>query len=153
LTSRPATLNVLGFNVPISGHCGLKVRRRCRSFVSLDRPLDFSGPSGVVPDRPRLGVRPSVMRNTGSCAHRLVCACPLVLEVVMVTLRVSPPSGFFSATTFLQEILLLPLASRVSPMIISLPLPLLVVLGRIRTLLPSKSITFTRKGSVSTFIS
>jgi hypothetical protein len=78
---------------------------------------------------------------------------PPVPEVVMVTLRVSPPSRFFLATTLLQEILLFPSASRASPMTISLPLPLSAVLYRIRTLLPSKSITFTGKGFVSTCIS
>jgi hypothetical protein len=62
------------------------------------------------------------MRSTGS--YSLVCACPPPLEVMIVTLRVSPPSGVFSATTFLQEILWLPSTSLVLPMIISLSLPL-----------------------------
>jgi hypothetical protein len=47
----------------------------------------------------------------------------------MVTFRVSPPSGVFSATTFLQETLLLASASRALPMMISLPFSLSVVLG------------------------
>jgi hypothetical protein len=74
---------------------------------------------------------------------------PPVLEIVMVTFSVSPPSGVFSATTFLQEILLFPSASHALPMMTSLSLPLTTVLGRIRTLLPLKSIIFTGKGSVS----
>jgi hypothetical protein len=41
----------------------------------------------------------------------------------MVTFSVSPPSGVFSATTFLQEILLFPSASRELPMMTSLSLP------------------------------
>jgi hypothetical protein len=56
-----------------------------------------------------------------------------MLEFVMVTFSVSSPSGVFSAITFLQEILLFPLASRVLPMMTSLYLPLSAVLGRIMT--------------------
>jgi hypothetical protein len=67
----------------------------------------------------------------------------------MVTFSVSPPSGVFSATTFLQAILLFPSASRVLPIMTSLSLPLSAVLGRIRTFLPLKSIIFIGKGSVS----
>jgi hypothetical protein len=48
----------------------------------------------------------------------------------MVIFKVSRPSGVFSVTTFLQEILAFPLASRASPMMISLPLS--VALGRTR---------------------
>jgi hypothetical protein len=71
----------------------------------------------------------------------------------MVTLRVSPLSGVFSVTTFLQETLLFSSASRALLMMISLPFSLSAMLGRIRTFLPSKSITFIGKGSVSTCIS
>jgi hypothetical protein len=82
------------------------------------------------------------------------CLClPPVPEVVMVTFRVSPPSGVFSATTFLQETLFLSSVSRVLPMITSLPFSLSAMLGRIRTFLPSKSIMFIGKGYVSTCIS
>jgi hypothetical protein len=66
----------------------------------------------------------------------------------MVTFSVSPPSGVFSATTFLKEILLFQSASRALSMMTSLFLPLSAVLGRIRTLLPLKSIIFIGKGSV-----
>jgi hypothetical protein len=59
-----------------------------------------------------------------------------MLEVVMVTFKDSPLLGVFSATTFLQEILLFSSAFHVLPMMTSLPLPLLVVLGRIRTFFP-----------------
>jgi hypothetical protein len=144
LTSRPAALNVFVFYVPISGRRGFKVRDRCGSWVWSDRPLEFSGPSGVVPNRLRLCVGPSEMRSTGSCS--LVCACPPALEVMVVTLRVSPPSGVFSATTFLQEILWLLSASLVLPMIISLSLPLSAVFGRTRILLPLKIDHVHRKG-------
>jgi hypothetical protein len=47
----------------------------------------------------------------------------------MVTFRVSPPLGVFSATTFLQEILLFLSASRVLPMMISLPFSLIGYAG------------------------
>jgi hypothetical protein len=125
-------LSVLVFHVPISGHCGLKVRGRRRSSALPDRPLERSGPSGDVTDRPRLGTGLSVMRSMGSRACPLVCACPPVPEVVIVTFSVSPPSGVFSATTFLQEILLFPSASRALSMMTSLSLPLSAVLGQIR---------------------
>jgi hypothetical protein len=105
-------LNVLVFHVPISGRRGLKVRGRRGSLPLPDHPLERSGPSGDVTDRPRLGIGLSVMLSMGSRACPLVCACPLVPVVVMVTFSVSPPSGVFSATTFLQEILLFPSASR-----------------------------------------
>jgi hypothetical protein len=62
------------------------------------------------------------MRKIGAHAWFLACAYPPTLEVVMVTFKVSPPLGVFSATTFLQEILLFSSASRASPMITSLPL-------------------------------
>jgi hypothetical protein len=139
LTSRPSVLNVFVFHEPISGCRGLKVHGRCGSWV--------------LSDRPRLDVGPSVMCSMGSRACSLVCAWPPVPEVVMVTFRVFPPSGVFSGTTFMQEILLFPSASCVLPVIISLLLPLSVVPGRIRTLLHSKSITFSGKGYVSTCIS
>jgi hypothetical protein len=109
---------MLVFHVPISGRRGLKVCGRRGS--------------SALPDRPRLGTGVSAMRSMGSRACPLVCACPPVPEVVMVTFNVSPPSGVFSATTFLQEILLFPSASRALPMMTSLSLPLSTVLGRIR---------------------
>jgi hypothetical protein len=140
---------MLVFHVPISGRRGLKVRGRRGSSALSDRPLELSGPSGEVTDRPCLGTGPSVMRSMGSRAYPLVCACPPVPEFVMVTFSVSPPSGVFSATTFLQEILLFPSASRELPMMTSLSLPLSAVLDRIRTLLPLKSIIFIGKGFVS----
>jgi hypothetical protein len=40
LTNQPASLNVLVFHVPISGHHGLKVRDRHGSWVLSDRPLE-----------------------------------------------------------------------------------------------------------------
>jgi hypothetical protein len=67
----------------------------------------------------------------------------------MVTFSVSPPSRVFSATTFLQDILLFPSAFRALPMMTSLSLPLSAVLGQIRTLLPLKPIILIEKGSVS----
>jgi hypothetical protein len=139
---------MLVFHVPISGRRGLKVRGRRGSSALPDRLLECFGLSGDVTDRPRLGTGPSSMRSMGSRACPLICACPPVPEFVMVTFSVSPQSGVFSATTFLQEILLFPSASHELPMI-SLSLPLSVVLGQIRTFLPLKSITFIGKGSVS----
>jgi hypothetical protein len=53
-TNRPVALNVLVFHVPISGRRGLKVRVRRGSSALPDRPLERSGPSGDVTDRPRL---------------------------------------------------------------------------------------------------
>jgi hypothetical protein len=97
--------------------------------ADTDRPLKCSGPSGDVTDRPHLGTGLSAMHSMGSRACPLVCACPPVSEVVMVTFGVYPPSGVFSTTTFLQEILLFPSASRALPMMTSLSLPLSVVLG------------------------
>jgi hypothetical protein len=120
---------VLVFHVPISDRRGLKVRGRRGSSSLPDRPLERSEPSGDVTNRPRLGTGLSAMRSMGSRACPLVYACPPVPEVVMVTFSVSPPSGVFSATTFLQEILLFPSASRALPMMTSLSLPLSVVLG------------------------
>jgi hypothetical protein len=149
LTNRPAALNVLVFHVPISGCRGLKVRGRRGSLALSDRPLERYGPSGDVTDRPRLDTGLSAMRSIGSRACPLVCTCPPEPEVVMVTFSVSPPSGVFSSTTFLQEMLLFPSASRALPMMTSLSLPLSAVLGRIRTLLPFKLIIFIGKGSVS----
>jgi hypothetical protein len=97
-------------------------------------------------------------RTVRDAQHRLLLSplgphLPPVPEVVMVTFRVSPPSEVFCATTFLQKTLLLSSASRVLPMMTSLPFSLLAVLGRNRTFLPSKSIMFMGKGSVSTCIS
>jgi hypothetical protein len=116
------------------------------------RVLSIAGPSAGLLRTVRRSTRPSVPRRRtvhdaqyGFLRPSLGLCLPLVSEVVMVTLRVSPPSGFFSATTFLQEILLFPWSSHALPMIISLPLPLSAMLGRIRTLLPSKLITFTRR--------
>jgi hypothetical protein len=97
---------MLVFHVPISGRRGLKVRGRRGSSALPDRPLERSGLSDDVTDRPRLGTGPSAMRSMGSRACPLVCAYPPVPEFVIVTFSVSPPSGVFSATTFLQEILL-----------------------------------------------
>jgi hypothetical protein len=80
-------------------------------------------------------LRPKIIISLGSMGSRtcpLVCACPLVPTVVMVTLSVSPPSGVFLATTFLQEILLFPSTSHALPMMTSLSLPLSAVLGRVR---------------------
>jgi hypothetical protein len=118
------------------------------------------GPSAGILRTVRRGPGPSApVRWTVRDAQHGLLLLPLglrlppVLEVVMVTLRVSPPSGVFSATTFLQEILLFPLASCALPMMTSLSLPLSAVLGRIRTLLPLKSIIFIGKGSVSSEIS
>jgi hypothetical protein len=122
------------------------VLRRCRT-VRWNAP----DPSSDVTDRPRLGTGPSAMRSMGSCACPLVCTCPLVPEFVMVTFSVSPPLGVFSATTFLQAILLFPPASRALPMMTSLSLPLSAVLGRIRTFFPLKSIIFIGKGFVSSW--
>jgi hypothetical protein len=122
-TNRPVVLHVLVFYVPISGRRGLKVRGRRGSSSLPDRPLERSGPSGDVTDRPRLGTGPSAMRSMGSRACPLVCACPLGPKFVMVTFSVSPPSRVFSTTTFLQEILLFPSASRALPMMTSLSLP------------------------------
>jgi hypothetical protein len=153
LTSRPAAFTMLVFPVPISSHRGLKVRGRRGSGALSDRPQEWSRLFDGVPNRPRLCVRPSMMRKIGAHAWFLARACPPALKVVMVTFKVSPPSGVFSATTFLQEILLFSLAFHASPMITYLPLPLSAMLGRIRTFLPSKSITFIGKGSVSTYIS
>jgi hypothetical protein len=145
LTSRPAALNVLVFHVPISGRRGLKVRGCCGPWVLLDRPLECFGLFGEASDHPRLDVGPSVMRRTGSRTCPLVCACPPVPEVVMVTFSVSPPSGVSSATTFLQEILLFSSAFRASPMMTSLPFSLSAVLGRIRTFCPqSRSCSLKR---------
>jgi hypothetical protein len=120
---------MLVFHVPIYGRRGLKVHGRRGSLSLPDRPLECSGPSGDVTDRPRLGTGLSAMRSIGSRACPLVCACPPVPAVVMVTFSVSPPSGVFSAITFLQEILLFPSASRALPMMTSLSLPLSAVLG------------------------
>jgi hypothetical protein len=153
LTSRPTAFTVLVFHVPISGRRGLKARGRRGSWALSDRPLELFGLSGGVPNRSRMCVRPSAMRKIGAHAWFLARACPPTLKVVMVTFKVSPPSGVFSATTFLQEILLFSSAFHGSPMITYLPLPLSAMLGRIRTFLPSKSITFIGKGSVSTCIS
>jgi hypothetical protein len=63
LTSRPAAFTVLVFHVPISGRRGLKVRGRRGSGALLDRPLELSGLSGGVPDRPCLCVGPSALRK------------------------------------------------------------------------------------------
>jgi hypothetical protein len=93
---------MLVFHVPISGRRGLKVRGRRGSSTLPDRPLERSGPSGDVTDRPRLSTGPSAMRTMGSRICPLVYACPPVLEFVMVAFNVSPPSGVFSAITFLQ---------------------------------------------------
>jgi hypothetical protein len=101
--------------------------------VLPDCPLECPRPFGDVSDHPCLGVRPSAMRRTGFRVRPPVCACPPTLEFVMVTFRVSPPSEVFSATTFLQELLLFSSAFRVSSMKTSLPSPLSVALGRIRT--------------------
>jgi hypothetical protein len=87
------------------------------------------------------------MRRICSRVRPPVCDCPLAF--VMVTFKVSPPLGVFSATTFLQEILLFSSAFHVLPMKTSLPSPLSVASVRIRTFLPSKSITFIGKASVS----
>jgi hypothetical protein len=106
----------------------------------LDRPLELSGLSDDVSNRLRLCVGPSAVRRTGTRAWLPACACPPALEVVMVTFRVSPPSGVLPATTFLQEFLLFSSAFRSSPMMTSLSLPLSVMLGRSKTFLPSKSI-------------
>jgi hypothetical protein len=148
-TNRPAALNVLVFHLPIFGHRGLKVCGRRGSLALSDRPLEHFRPSGNVTDHLHLGTGPSVMRSMGSRAYPFVCAWPPGPEFVMVTFSVSPPSGVFSATTFLQEILLFPSASRELPMMTSLSLPLSAVLGWIRTLLPLKSTIFIGKGSVS----
>jgi hypothetical protein len=69
---------VLVFHVPISGHLGLKVHGHRGSWVSSDRPLEWSGLSGGVPDRPHLCVRLSTMSKIGACAWFLACACPSV---------------------------------------------------------------------------
>jgi hypothetical protein len=77
---------------------------------------------------------------------------PLVLEVVMVIFNVSSPSGVFSITTFLQEILVFLWTSRVSSMMIYLPLPSSATLGRTRTFLSLKLTYIIGKGSMSTCI-
>jgi hypothetical protein len=100
LTNRLVALNVLVFHIPISDCRGLKVRGRRVSLALPDRLLEWLGLSGEVLDCPRLYTGPSAMRRTGSRVWSPVCDCPLVF--VMVTFRVSPPSGLFSATTFLQ---------------------------------------------------
>jgi hypothetical protein len=115
---------VFVFHVPISSRRGLKVRGHRCSWALSDHPLDPSGLSGVVPDRPRLRARPSALRKTRGRAWLPACAYPSVLEVVIV---------IFSNTTFLQEILVFSSVSRVLPMMISLSLPLSVALGQTRT--------------------
>jgi hypothetical protein len=120
------------YHVPISGRRGLKVRGRCESWAWPDRPPESSGPSGEASDRPRRDGGLSVMRSTGSRNCFPIGACPPVLEAVMVTFRVSSPSGVFSATTFLEETLQSPSAFLALPMIVSLPLSLSAVFGRTR---------------------
>jgi hypothetical protein len=133
LTNRPSSLNVLVFYIPISSRCGLKVCGRHGSLALPDRLLEWLGLSGEVPDRPRLCIGPSAMRRIGSRVRPPVCDCPPTF--VMVTFRVSPPSGVFSATTFLREILLFSSAFRALPMMTSLPSPS-VMSGRIRIFCP-----------------
>jgi hypothetical protein len=53
LTNRPTACTVLVFHVPISGHRGLKVCGRRGSWAFPNYPLEWSGLSGGVPDRPR----------------------------------------------------------------------------------------------------
>jgi hypothetical protein len=110
-----------------------------------DCPLDSSGPSEVVLDRPHLGVGPSTMCSMGSCARLLIYACPPSAGGCDGHLKSLSSIRILLGHHFPEEILLFPLASRASPMFIYLPLPLSVVLGQIRTLLPLKSITFTGK--------
>jgi hypothetical protein len=76
LTSRQAAFTVLVFHVPISGRRGLKVRGRRGSWALPDRPLEWSGLSGDVQDRPSLCVGPSAIRRTGASAWFPACACP-----------------------------------------------------------------------------
>jgi hypothetical protein len=139
LTSRPDALDVLVFHVPISSRRGFKVHGRRCSWILPDRPPDRS--------------RPFAMHRTGHCTWPPTCACTPALEAGMVIFNVSPPSGVFSATTLLQEILVTSSASRWSPVIFSLPLPLTIALGQIMTFLSSKLIMFIGKGSMSTCIS
>jgi hypothetical protein len=153
LTSRPAALDMLLFHVPISSCRGLTVRGCRGSWALPDRPLEWSGLSGCVSNRPLLCVELSMMCIIGASAWFPACVCPPVLEVVIVTFKVCPPSGVLSVTTLLQEFFLFSSTFRASPMMTSLPLPLSAALGRIRTFLPSKSITFIGKSSVSTCIS
>jgi hypothetical protein len=76
LTNRPAAFTMLVFHVPISGRRGLKIRGRRGSWALPNRPLEWSGVSGGVPDHPRLCVGPSAMRKIGAHAWSLACACP-----------------------------------------------------------------------------
>ena len=71
---------------------------------------------------------------------------PPALDAVMVIFNVCPPSGVFSTTTFLHEILVFSSVSRGSSMMITLPLPLLAALGRTRTFLSSKLVMDALEG-------
>jgi hypothetical protein len=68
LTSRPTAFTMLVFHVPISSRRGLKVRGHRGSWALPNHPLEWSGLSGGVPDRPRLCVGLSAMRKIGVCA-------------------------------------------------------------------------------------
>jgi hypothetical protein len=64
----------------------------------------------------------------------------------MVIFNVSPPSGVFSITTFMQEILAFSWTSRVSSMMITLLFPSSVALGRTKTFLSLKLNIYYWKG-------
>jgi hypothetical protein len=127
---------------------GLKVRGRRYSWVLLNHPLDLSGLSGGVPDHSHMRARLFAVRRIGcySWLPASVGGCDGDFQCL-------PLSGVFSATTVLQEILVISSASQGSLMMISLSFPLSATLGRTRTFLLSKLINFIRKGYVSTYIS
>jgi hypothetical protein len=140
LTRRHDHLDVLVFHVPISS--------RRNSWVLLNHPLDLSELSGGVPNHSRMRARLFVVRRIGrySWLPASVGGCDGDFQCI-------PLSGVFSATTILQEILVISSASQGSLMMISLSLPLSTTLGQTRTFLLSKLIKFIRKGYVSTCIS
>jgi hypothetical protein len=75
-------------------------------------------------DRPRC-------TEQGDALGRPPARTPM-LEVMMVIFNVSPPSGVFSTTTFLQKKSVISSASRGPSMMISMPFPLSTTLGRTR---------------------
>jgi hypothetical protein len=81
-----------------------------------DSPPELLGLSGGVPNRPRLHVGPLAVRRIGAYTWPPSCACPTMLEVVMVIFRVPLHLGYFFAITFLQETFMFSSASRVLSM-------------------------------------
>jgi hypothetical protein len=99
LTNRPNALNVLCFDMTISGCWGLKVCGRCGLWLLMDHLAELVEPSTWAPDRPRTGARLSAVRMTGTFdrldGRTCPCASVLLFLLLFRAFWVTTPCNIF----------------------------------------------------------